>query len=243
MFRRPRPAHDVEVIATTPLTSTLTRITFSGPTLPDLGIEHPTQWVKLAIPEGPSRAYTIRRHRPAEREVDIDIVLHGNGPLARWASIARPGDRAVLAGPRGRRPDLDGVTRLLLAADESALPAALTILDQLPSTVRAFAYFEIATGADALPLGTAAELTTTWLPRDGAHPKGRLLTDAVLAADVLTGPDPAAPAGTTGSAAWIAGEAVAVGTLRRHLLGDLGLPRDRVHAKGYWKHGEANHRE
>lgn len=234
MFRRPRPTHDVEVIATTPLTSTLTRITLAGPTLAELGIEHPTQWVKLAIPEGPSRAYTIRHHRPADREVDIDVVLHGNGPAARWASVARPGDRARIAGPRGRRPDFDGATRLLLAADESALPAALTILDQLPATVSVFAWFEVAESTDALPLATRAELTTTWLPRGGTHPKGRLLTDALLTTDI--------PADPAGSAAWIAGEATAVATVRRHLLTDRALPRDRVHAKGYWKHGEADHK-
>ncbi|MGV9265993.1 siderophore-interacting protein [Kitasatospora sp. NPDC003701] len=230
MFRRSRPTHDVEVIATAPLTSTLLRITLGGPTLSRLGIEHPTQWVKLAIPEGPSRAYTVRHHRPAACEVDIDVVLHGNGPAARWASVARPGDRARIAGPRGRRPDVDGAGRLLLAADESALPAALTILDQLPTTVSVFAWFEIAEDGDALPLATRAELTTHWLPRGGSHPKGRLLTDALLATDV--------PAD---SAAWIAGEATAVGTVRRHLLTDRALPRDRVHAKGYWKHGEADH--
>ncbi|MFE2721850.1 siderophore-interacting protein [Kitasatospora sp. NPDC059327] len=244
MFRRPRPTHDVEVIATTPLTSTLTRITLAGPTLSELGIEHPTQWVKLTIPEGASRAYTIRHHRPAEREVDIDVVLHGNGPAARWASVARPGDRARLAGPRGRRPDFGDAADLLLAADESALPAALTVLDGLPATVRVFAYFEVATAADALPLASRAGLTTAWLPRDeprddprgsrrdDPRPKGRLLADTLLAADV--------PAG---AAAWIAGEATAVATVRRHLLTDRALPRDRVHAKGYWKHGEADHKD
>ncbi|WP_406206231.1 siderophore-interacting protein [Kitasatospora sp. NBC_01560] len=165
MFRRPRPTHDVEVTAVAPLTSALARITLSGPTLADLGCEHPTQWVKLAIPEGPSRAYTIRHHRPAEREVDIDMVLHGSGPLARWASVARPGDRARLGGPRGRRPDVDGAAHVLLAAD---VPPATVV--------------------------------------------------------------------------WLAGESTAVATVRRHLLTDPALPREHVHAKGYWKHGEADHK-
>ncbi|MFJ3792602.1 siderophore-interacting protein [Kitasatospora sp. NPDC090091] len=232
MFKRPRPTFDVEVTAVSPLTSTLLRLTLAGPKLADLAIEHPTQWVKLATPDGASRAYTIRRHRPAEGEVDIDFVLHGNGPAARWAARARPGEPIRLAGPRGRRPAFDGATHILLAADESALPAAFTILEQLPPGVRVSAYFEVAEPADTLPVDTAAELTTTWLPRAGtAHPKGGLLADAVRAVDI--------PGGTH---AWLAGEAGAVAAVRRHLLTDWALPREHVQAKGYWKHGEADHK-
>ncbi|MFE2109890.1 siderophore-interacting protein [Kitasatospora sp. NPDC059463] len=233
MFRRPRPTFDVRVVAVTPLTPALVRLTFAGPTLDALAIEHPTQWVKLGLPEGHSRAYTIRYHRPADREVDIDVVLHGNGPLSRWAEIARPGDPARLAGPRGRQPSFEDAGHALLGADESALPAALTILDELPPGVPASLFVEVgeASGA-ALPLPDRAGLTVRWLTRDPDLPKGRTLADALLATDV--------PADTT---AWLAGEANAVAAVRRHLLTDWALPRERVHSKGYWKHGEADHKE
>ncbi|MFE7559363.1 siderophore-interacting protein [Kitasatospora sp. NPDC057500] len=233
MFRRPRPTFDVQVVAVTPLTPALVRLTFTGPTLDALAIEHPTQWVKLEIPEGHSRAYTIRHHRPAEREVDIDVVLHGNGPVSRWSEVARPGDAARLAGPRGRRPSFEGAGHALLAADESALPAALSILDDLPPAVPASLFVEVgdATGA-GLPLPDRAGLTVHWLTRHPDLPKGGTLADALLATDV--------PDGTT---AWLAGEAHAVATVRRHLLTDWALPRERVHSKGYWKHGEADHKE
>ncbi|WP_327682460.1 siderophore-interacting protein [Kitasatospora sp. NBC_00458] len=231
MFRRARPTFDVHVVAVTPLTSALVRLTFTGPTLGDLSIEHPTQWVKLAIPEGHSRAYTIRHHRPAELEADIDVVLHGNGPLARWAAVARPGDRAQLAGPRGSRPSFEGAGHVLLAADESALPAALTIVEQLPPGVPVSAFVEIGEAGATLPLPERAGLTGHWLVRRPDRPKGTLLADTLLAADV--------PDGTT---AWLAGEAHAVAGIRRHLLTDWSLPRERVHAKGYWKHGESDHK-
>ncbi|MEU9073373.1 siderophore-interacting protein [Kitasatospora sp. NPDC048538] len=232
MFRRLRPTHDVVLTAVTPLTPTLTRLTFAGPTLAALGVEFPTQWVKLAIPDGQSRAYTIRHHRPAQQEVDLDVVLHGGGPLSRWASVARPGARARLVGPRGGRPALDGAAHLLLAADESALPAALSLLEQLPAGTRVSAHFEIATAADALPLATRADLTVRWLPRDagGGHgvpgDKGRLFARSATAAE----PPP-------GSAAWVAGEASAVDDVRRHLLAGRAVPRELLHAKGYWRHG------
>ncbi|MFB6893793.1 siderophore-interacting protein [Kitasatospora sp. NPDC056327] len=233
MFRRPRPTHDAQVIAVTPLTPALVRLTFHGPTLDALGVEHPTQWVKLGVPEGHSRAYTVRHLRPAEREVDIDVVLHGNGPLSRWAEVVRPGDAAVLAGPRGRRPSFEDAGHALLGADESALPAALTILEELPAHIPATLFVEVgdATGA-GLPLPARDGLGVHWLTRDPALPKGGTLADALLAADV--------PSGTT---AWLAGEAHSVATVRRHLLTDWALPRERVHSKGYWKQGEADHKE
>ncbi|MFI9327045.1 siderophore-interacting protein [Kitasatospora sp. NPDC052868] len=231
MFRRPRPTHDVRVTAVTPLTSNLVRLTLFGPTLTDLGIEHPTQWVKLAVPDGHSRAYTIRHHRPVHAEADIDVVLHGNGPVSRWAAVARPGDSARLGGPRGRFQALDGAAHVVLAADESALPAALTILDRLPSSVRVSAFFEVADATDTLRLDTRADLTINWLPRPVGHPKGRLLTAALLGADL-----------PSSASAWLAGEASSVTAIRRHLLTDRGYSGEDVQAKGYWKLGESDHK-
>ncbi|MFI6444065.1 siderophore-interacting protein [Kitasatospora sp. NPDC050543] len=236
---RRRPVHDTEVTAVTPLTSSITRLTLAGPSLPALGIEHPTQWVKLAIPSPDgdgsgevSRAYTIRHHRPEQAEVDIDIVLHGNGPLARWAATARPGARARIAGPRGRLRPLAGEDYLLLAADESAQPAALSILEQLPSGFPAFAFFEIADPADTQPV-TTTNAQLTWLPRPTGHPKGRLLTEALLSTTL----PPGRPA------AWVAGESTAVAAIRRRLLTERHLTRESLQAKGYWKSGEADHKD
>ncbi|MGW6913801.1 siderophore-interacting protein [Kitasatospora sp. NPDC054939] len=242
MFRRPRPTHDVTVTAVAPLTSALVRLTLGGPTLDRLEIQHPTQWVKLAIPDGTKRAYTVRHHRPGQQEVDLDVVLHGNGPAARWAATARPGDPAQLIGPRGSLRPLDDGRPLLLAADESALPAALTVLEALPPGIPVTAWFEIADPADTLPLPPGR--SAVWLPRTTAEPrtaptartpasgrpKAALLVEALRAAELPPGP------------AWLAGEAGAVTTIRRHLLDDRGFAREDVQAKGYWKLGEADHK-
>ena len=49
------------------------------------------------------RTYTTRAVRPLLREVDVDMVLHGDGgPASRFAGSAAPGDVAALLGP-GRR--------------------------------------------------------------------------------------------------------------------------------------------
>ena len=48
----------------------------------------------------PIRTYTARGVRPHARELDVDIVLHGDGgPASRWARSARPGDELVVLGP------------------------------------------------------------------------------------------------------------------------------------------------
>lgn len=45
--------------------------------------------------------------------------------------------------------------------------------------------------------------------------------------------------GVDGRYAWIAGEAGMVTTLRRHLVGELGMPRRQVAFMGYWRQGVA----
>ena len=44
----------------------------------------------------------------------------------------------------------------------------------------------------------------------------------------------------SGCYAWLAGEAGVVRTLRRRLVGDLGVPRGAVAFMGYWRQGAAS---
>jgi NADPH-dependent ferric siderophore reductase len=41
----------------------------------------------------------------------------------------------------------------------------------------------------------------------------------------------------------MAGESQAMRTLRQHYLQERGLAPRRLHAQGYWKAGQADHRE
>ncbi|MFD7985652.1 siderophore-interacting protein [Kitasatospora indigofera] len=236
-FSRPRPVHDTVVTAVTPLTSAMVRLTLTGPTLPALAFEQPTQWAKLTV-AGPAgtrvtRAYTVRHHRPGPGEADFDVVLHGRGPFARWAAAARPGEPVRIAGPRGGLRTPEGADHLLLVADESAQPAALALLAALPPGFPVLALLETGHPRDTLSCGTAADATVRWLPRAGTgRRKGELLAAAVR--------DAALPSGR--GAAWVAGEAGAVTAVRRHLLGERAFEREDVQAKGYWKDGEAAHR-
>ncbi|MEU8300038.1 siderophore-interacting protein [Micromonospora sp. NPDC048909] len=180
------------------------------------------------------RSYTIRAQRPERAEVDIDFVSHGDvGPASRWAGRARPGDRVVLLGPAVAdnrsvcfRPPAE-TDLIVLAADETALPAVGGILDWLPADTPVRAWIEVPDAADIqqLPVGARAEVR--WIVRGSTPPGSGLLVDAVRAARL--------PAGTP--YAWVAGESSMVRAVRRHLVGERGLDRRRVTFSGYWRQG------
>jgi NADPH-dependent ferric siderophore reductase len=236
-----------------------------------LGDDWYAQW--RALPEArrnPMRSYTVRAARPLEREVDVDFVLHGpTGPASAWAEQARPGDGVVLVGPNARFPGVPGgvewrppagTRTLLLAGDETAVPALSAIAEALPSGTGARVLLEVPTEDDVLDLDVPPDVRLTWLPRrcgSSAHPLGVLLTAAVCAAaDEIGGgagdldaddvdpdgdlvwevPDTAATAGVP-AYAWLAGEAGVVTGLRRYLLREAGFDRRSVAFMGYWRQG------
>ncbi|MGK5443543.1 siderophore-interacting protein [Micromonospora sp. URMC 105] len=180
------------------------------------------------------RSYTISAQRPEACEVDVDFVHHGDsGPATRWASRARPGDRLVLLGPAEHdnrsvcfRPP-PGTDHVLLAADETALPAAAGILAWLPADVTVRAWIEVPHAADVRDLPTAAHAEVRWLVRGTTGPGSGLLAEAIRAARF--------PAGVP--YAWIAGESSTVRAVRRHLVAERGLDRRRVTFAGYWRRG------
>ena len=79
------------------------------------------------------RTLTPLRFSPDDGELDVEVVLHGSGPLSAWAATAVPGTPAAVSGP-GRGYEVDPNARsFLLAGDESALPALGLLVDAMPS--------------------------------------------------------------------------------------------------------------
>ncbi|MER7752544.1 siderophore-interacting protein [Kitasatospora sp. NPDC097643] len=205
----------------------------------------PMGWYQayLAIPETDRpvlRSFTVRRRRPGTRLLEIDFVLHGGdgrdsgdaGPAVAWVRRAKPGDRLGMVGPSElyARPVpfaevFAAADWVLLAGDESALPAIGTLVEALPADARAVAFVEVADEAERQPLDARAGLTVHWLARGDAAP-GAVLAEAVRAADL--------PPGTP--FAWLAGEAGAVRALRRHLVAERGVAKSSIDFSGYWRH-------
>lgn len=252
--------------------------------LPDRGLSDlPTSpdWYGAwrALPDdrrNPIRTYTVRAVRPAQRELDIDFALHGDiGPASRWALGARPGDEVAVLGPNadyaGNHGGLEFSRRVgtadlatatvLLAGDETAVPAVLSIVERLPAGVSGTALLEVPHPDDALPVAAPPGLTVTWLAR-GARPHGELLAPAVMAAagrlvPVAAGAGAAGvgdtslinpggaelwevPAEPTGRVyGWVAGESGVVMSLRRQLLATGALTRQTAAFMGYWRRGRA----
>ncbi|GGX84150.1 siderophore-interacting protein [Streptomyces fructofermentans] len=184
---------------------------------------------KLIVPKDPrplSRAYTVRRWDPEAGELDVDFVRHGVGAGTTWAYRTRPGDRIHLSGPSTSKTFPTGADWLLVAGDDTALPAIGRLLDELPSDARAQVFIEIAEEAHRQELRELPGVDVTWLVRPGA-PAGNvsLLTETVRAARWWSGQ----------AFAWLAGEHTAVRDIRRHLVEDRGMPKEDIDFAGYWR--------
>jgi NADPH-dependent ferric siderophore reductase len=232
--RRLRIAEVRKIIEVSPH---MRRITLASAALMDFPVRRAAQWVKVFVPtadgEKPNgRAYTIRHFREALCEMDIDFVLHGDGPCSTWAQNAALGDVVQIAGPRGGfRLDPD-VSHLLIGGDETALPAIASILESLPAGLAVDAFVEVPWDDDAQILASTADVEITWLPRNGRN-AGTRLAEAMMGAELP--PD-------TG-AVWFAAETSIVRTVRRHFQLDRAFPCGRLVMSGYWKRGETDFRD
>ena len=241
---RPRsPTRLVTVERVERLTPLLTRVTFTGDALAGFGPPRPAAHIKLlfpadgsgwspddeAAPRPPRRTYTPRRFDARARSLEVDFVHHGDGLAAGWAARAKPGQVLYVNGPGGGYDVPADASDIILVADDTALPAAATIMEATPDTCRVTVLAEVAGRSEQRPLGTRDEVQPTWLLRDAdASVPGSLLENAVR--------NLAAPSPTT--CWWIACEAAAMRRIRKHLLLERGVDPGRVHTRGYWKLGE-----
>ncbi|MGY1834326.1 siderophore-interacting protein [Blastococcus sp. SYSU DS0510] len=246
-----RPVDVLAVVAVTDVTPSVRRVTLSGtpdavaaagPTVNLLvpRVDDPApRWPgiqrdgRIVWPQGSHgvalRSYTARRQDPAAGEVDIDFVLHGDGPAASWAAAARPG---ALLGVAGAASLAERPARwLLLVADETAVPAVSRILAAAPPGTEGIAYLEVAGPEEEQVLPAPPGVEVRWLHR-GPTPPGEssLLVDAVAALERPADDD---------VFAWVGAESAAVRAIRADLRGRWGLGRAQHHAIGYWRRGRA----
>jgi NADPH-dependent ferric siderophore reductase len=241
------------------VTPHLSRLTIGGPELAELELSGRDQWVRLFFPRRTQsqlrlptwtgtgallqlltmdaatrpwvRSYSIRHARPDKNEVDLDIVTHGDGsPGSTFGLTARPGDPvAVLDEGVTFLPPVPG--RRLLVADDSAVPAALSILDGADEQDRFFVLLEVGSPEDAQPLSYGPGVEVRWLT--GRHPgavPGQLALEALRSLGSGFKPD----------YAWVAGESGLVTAARRHLVNERSVPRGQISFVGYWKDGRAS---
>ena len=180
------------------------------------------------VPRPAARDYTPRRYDAAANTLTLDFVLHDAGPATAWAAQARPGAFLGVGGPRGSFVIPDDFDWYLFAGDETALPAIGRRLEELPASARVLVVAEIADKEEEQRLTSRAAVEVRWLYRNAAVAGATSLLQDALAGLSL-------PSGE--GYAWVAAEAATAKALRRHLVEERGLDKERVKAAAYWKRG------
>ncbi len=239
-----------QVESTEWLTPTLVRVVLGGDGLAGFTMPEATDtYVNVAIPPADApyetvfspadvreahpretwparRRYTVRGWDAATGRLSLDFVVHGDhGAGGSWAASARPGDVLVFEGPgSGYHPDPSADWHLLIG-DESALPAIAVSLEAIPAGRRAVVRLVCDGPEFEVPLTCTGDLDLVWLHRTGGDADVSLLPDAVAQADF--------PPGRVH--AFVHGEADEIRAIRRHLLGDRGVPRADMSCSPYWR--------
>jgi NADPH-dependent ferric siderophore reductase len=174
------------------------------------------------------RRYTIRRFDPARRLLDLEFVMHGDGPGIKWAQAARPGIAIEAIGPRGKIGLVPQAAWHLFAGDATALPGAFAMMEALPAGVRASAFLMVGDPNERQPLSSDTNKTVTWRYEGVSD-----ASDGLVAIVSAAGGSPDA------GHAYLAGEVALVSALKTALLAQ-GWTADQISAKAYWNRGRAN---
>jgi NADPH-dependent ferric siderophore reductase len=252
--RHPIKMRAATVQAIRQLSPHVVSVTFAGESLRDFTSASFDDHVKLVLPPGPElplslptlgpsgavfpegavrpimRDYTPRSF-DASGTLEIEMVLHSDGPAGAWAMRAKPGDGAGIGGPKGSLVIPTSFDYHLLIGDESSLPAIARRLEELPAVARAIVVVGVEDAAEERELATRASAEIHWVTR------GKGASDAFLDAIAALRLPPG------DGYAWAAGEASVMASVRRCLFETHELPRDRVRVSAYWKHGAAGHHE
>lgn len=206
---------------------------YPGQDLPVLPVQ---QAMGLDLPRDPrplTRLYTVRRWAPETGELDVDVLKHGIGVGTTWAYRAQVGDRVHFFGPSSSRALPQDADWLLVAGDDSTIPAIARLLDELPEGARAQVFIEVAEDEHRQELRELPGVEVTWLVRAGSEDgtaagTTHLLVDAIRNCAWWDGRP----------FVWLAGEQAAVRDIRRHLVEDRGVSKQDIEFSGYWRRGE-----
>lgn len=190
---------------------------------------HPTMWVRLWFDSNGKehqRGYTLVDPDPGADTFAIEFALH-DGPAARWASAAAPGDTigATFMGSKFELPE-PAPAGWLIAGDPASLPAINSLLDALSASANpdapATIWFEYTHDDDQdLTIRVRAQDTVRWIRRER---DGGALVDAIR--------DAAKP--TPDHWGWVALDTKSTRAVAGVLRNGFGLDKKHVKAQAYW---------
>ncbi len=187
---------------------------------------------RVAWPEGEDellvRVYTIRAVDIERRELWIDFLQHPapgvNTPGADFARDVQSGEKVALLGPGGG--SLPQARSILMAGDESALPAIARIAAEVPTGTRIQAVIEVLDETEEQPLPSAGLLEVHWLHRKYYAPEATGVLAAATKNAIASIDDE--------TFVWIACEKEDV-RLMRAFLKSRNHDRKRMYAAWYWE--------
>jgi NADPH-dependent ferric siderophore reductase len=233
--RRPVPAElfggrlkgcyllDLEVAHIADLAPRLRSLTFASSDLVGFTWK-PGQDLMLEVPDDERtvrRRYTIRRSDAEAGTLDIEVVLHGTGPFARWAATAAIGDHIEGIGPRGELTVRTDANHHLFVGDDSAIPVTFAMLEGLPAGASATALIATVDEPPSLTPSSSATVEVSWLAAGEVIER---LQSLPLSDDTV---------------AYVNGERSLVNDAAR-LLAERGLSTDNIAKKAYWRADQAN---
>jgi NADPH-dependent ferric siderophore reductase len=188
---------------------------------------HPTMWIRLWFDKAGKphqRAYTLVDPDPEAGTFTLEFALH-DGCASDWARAAKPGDtiEATVHGTGFQRPQ-PAPSHVFAIGDPASLPALNSLLDTLapaPATV----WFE--STLDGLPW--RADPDRHDIRRVERRDRGAHLVEQVKKALpdlVRASPEPYV---------WITCDTATTRALSSFVRRELGVPKQRVHALGYWR--------
>nr|WP_243739082.1 siderophore-interacting protein [Microcella frigidaquae] len=184
--------------------------------------------VRVEVVDGADRTETIVAHSVEEGWVDLDVLVHGGarpGVIGPWAAEAPIGSPAVMRGPKGSVVLTGTPGEVVLAGDDSALPAIRRYLRMLGPSITGHLLLETGFDPAALGLVMPRGLRVSILAPDPQAPS------AALAAALAAVPPPTDPLERF---VFACGEQSLVAPARAALAA-WGIDVERAVAKGYWR--------
>ena len=247
MTALPEAYFRAEVLEVTSLSSVMRRIVLGGDGLADYRSSGaPDEWLRLMVPpqrqqqvelpvkqgqqfhfanpQPSPRWYSVRRWDAERRRLRVDVVVHEHGAATRWAESVQPGDQLLISQPHGRGIDT-AADWVLILADQTGIPAACRIVENLAPHQHAHAVFEAPNEAATFTPTSPAELKVCWAYNPSPATIPSPLSAAVRTIELPPGQ----------GYVWMAGEAACARDVRRYFRHELKWRSQHFDIVGYWR--------
>ncbi|MEC8668117.1 MAG: siderophore-interacting protein, partial [Pseudomonadota bacterium] len=156
---------------------------------------------------------------PVAGRFTFDIFEHEGGHTTEWARRAQAGDLVGITGPGSG--EFPAGRDVLMAGDETALPALRRILEHSPADRRGDVLIEVGHADDILDLPHPPGIRLQWVVRA----RGETLWDQLSVMDAPEGPD---------RHVWVAGEQDLVRKARARFRREQGVAASEGYFANYW---------